>query len=261
MLVDLVSAINHALPRLVATSARRCPGEEVLGPGIGYAFFRPTASASGSTEQFDFGDAEAWSGFRSTTVGILGASAIGAQVARMTEREFGAQVACHDADSMIESRLASDAGRETVAEVLAARALCVALPWTGALTALVQLNTFTSVNARTLLVAWRRSPAFERAIVFLGHRYVEPVQLCNLAAVACVSKFHLVRLFTATLGITPHRYQLLLRMARAKTLLREGAGVTSIAHGLGFADHSHLDRSFRVLMGMTPTQYQQSIRP
>ena len=42
-------------------------------------------------------------------------------------------------------------------------------------------------------------------------------------------------------------------------MLREGAGITHIAHGLGFSDHSHLDRSFRVLMGMTPTQYQQRV--
>lgn len=256
MLVDLVSAINHALPRLVATCAGRSPGDEVLGPGVGYAFFRPPAS--GSAEPFDCGETEAWSSLRSTTVGILGASAIGATVARIAEREFGARVACHDAASIAESGLASAAGSETLAQVLTARALCVALPWTGALTALVQLDKSRSVSARTLLVVWRRSPAFERAIVFLGHRYVEPIQLGNLAAVACVSKFHLVRLFTATLGITPHRYQLLLRMARAKALLREGAGITNIAHGLGFADHSHLDRSFRVLMGMTPTQYQQS---
>jgi len=35
--------------------------------------------------------------------------------------------------------------------------------------------------------------------------------------------------------------------------------VTQIAHGVGFADHSHMDRSFRVLMGMTPTEYRRSV--
>ena len=34
---------------------------------------------------------------------------------------------------------------------------------------------------------------------------------------------------------------------------------THIAQGVGFFDHSHLDRSFRILLGMTPTQYQQSV--
>jgi AraC-like DNA-binding protein len=159
----------------------------------------------------------------------------------------------------VETEPDTDPRSETLARAVAAHVLCVALPWPAALTAQVQWNTFVPVGARTLLVAWRRSAAFERALVYLAHRYDEPVQLGNLAAVACVSKFHLVRLFTATLGITPHRYQLMLRMARAKAMLLEGTRVTQIAHGLGFADHSHLDRSFRTHMGMTPTQYQQSV--
>jgi AraC-like DNA-binding protein len=256
-LVDLVSAINHALPRLVATSARRSPGDEVLGADIGYAFFRPTGS--GIAEQVECKDSEAWSSLRSANVGILGASAAGDAVARIAAREFGARVVRHDAAPLMGTGLDSEGGRGTLAEVLTTQVVCVALPWTDALTAQVRSSQFMHVGARVVLVVWRRSPAFERAIVHLGHRYVEPIALKSLAAVACVSKFHLVRLFTATLGITPHRYQLLLRMARAKSLLREGAGITNIAHGLGFADHSHLDRSFRVLMGMTPTQYQQSI--
>ena len=61
------------------------------------------------------------------------------------------------------------------------------------------------------------------------------------------------------LGTTPHRYQLLLRLSRAKSMLREGICITQIAHGVGFADHSHLDRSFRVLLGMTPTQYRNTV--
>ena len=42
-------------------------------------------------------------------------------------------------------------------------------------------------------------------------------------------------------------------------MLREGVCITQIAHGVGFADHSHLDRSFRVLLGMTPTQYRDTV--
>ena len=47
--------------------------------------------------------------------------------------------------------------------------------------------------------------------------------------------------------------------SRAKSMLREGVCITQIAHGVGFADHSHLDRSFRVLLGMTPTQYRDTV--
>jgi len=256
-LVDLVGSINHALPRLVVASAQRSFDDGLFGANIGYAFFRP--AGSGSIEHFDVGDAQAWAKLRSATIGVLGAGSTGAAVARIAQARLGPDVIRHHWTPTDERE--PDTGRrsEMLARALAAHVLCVALPWPEALTAQVQRSELAPVDARTVLVVWRRSPAFERALVYLGHRYVEPVQLGDLAAVACVSKFHLVRLFTATLGITPHRYQLLLRMGRAKAMLREGTRVTQIAHGLGFADHSHLDRSFRTHMGMTPTQYQQSV--
>jgi AraC-like DNA-binding protein len=257
MLVDLIGSINHALPQLAVASAQRAFDDEILGPNIGYAFLRPTRADA--TEPFDIGGAEMWSSLRSTTVGILGTGAIGDAVVRMAHARSGADGVCHHWDPGSEPEGSVGVRRQTFARVLEARVLCVALPWSEAMTAQVRDSRLAPVNAHTLLVAWRRSPAIERALVYLGHHYVEPILLRNLAAVACTSKFHLVRLFAATLGITPHRYQLLLRLARAKALLREGAPITQIAHGLGFADHSHLNRSFRMLMGMTPTQYQQSI--
>jgi AraC-like DNA-binding protein len=256
-LVDLVSSINHALPRLVAASSHRSYDDELFGANIGYAYFRP--AEPGAFEPSDVDDAQAWSRLRSTTVGILGAGSTGAAVARVAHATIGAEVVRCPWAPTTESGTGVRAHGEPLLRTLAADVLCVALPWPAVLTALVHCNRFAPVVARTLLVAWRRSPAFERALIHLGHRYDEPVQLGNLAAVACVSKFHLVRLFTATLGITPHRYQLMLRMARAKAMLREGTLVTQVAHGLGFADHSHLGRSFRTHMGMTPTQYQQSV--
>ena len=144
-------------------------------------------------------------------------------------------------------------------DILTAPVLCVALPWGGDLPVEMAKNRFHQLNPQLVLVVWRRSRAIERAIAHLGKHYAEPVQLCNLAKIACISKCHLVRLFTATLGMSPHRYQLVLRLSRAKTMLREGTCITQIAQGVGFFDHSHLDRSFRILIGMTPTQYQQSV--
>ena len=38
MFIDLVSAISHALPQLVAASARRAHDEMIFGSKIGYAF-------------------------------------------------------------------------------------------------------------------------------------------------------------------------------------------------------------------------------
>ena len=73
-----------------------------------------------------------------------------------------------------------------------------------------------------------------------------------------MSKFHFVRAFTAIVGVTPHRYHLLLRLAKAKAMLHEGSEIAQVAVQAGFWDQSHFDRSFRLFVGMTPTQYQKN---
>lgn len=258
-LIDFVSAINQALPRLIGHSADLHGQCEILGPNIGRAFLRVAPAGKGATLKLE--EAGAWSALRTTSVGILGLGPVGETVARVA-RSFGADVSGHDVGAAGAADTApcpGDIPRCALNDVLAARVICVALPWHQTIQALVQKRTSIPIDPDVVLVVWKRSAAIERALVHLGQHYLEPVQLQKLADVAGISRFHLVRLFTATLGITPHRYQTLLRLSRAMSMLREGTGITHIAHGVGFADHSHLDRNFRVLMGMTPTQYQQRI--
>jgi AraC family transcriptional regulator len=255
--IDLVSSISHALPRLVAASARRAHDEMVFGSNIGYAFI--PQKRSDTSEPIDIENANTWPSLQATTLGILGTSRIGQVVARTTYQRFGADVIYHGSPASVDIQSCEWGRRQSFDDVLSARAICVVLPWSADLLGQIQKNKFTHVSPKFVLVVWRRSPAIERALIYIGQHYVEPIQLCDLAKVACVSKCHLVRRFTATLGVSPHRFQLLLRLSRAKAMLREGTGITHIAQGVGFFDHSHLDRSFRILLGMTPTQYQQSV--
>ena len=257
ILIDLVSSISHALPRLVAASAGRAHDEMVFGSKIGYAFL-PQKRAD-TSEPIDTENANIWSSLQATTLGIVGIGPIGQAVARTTHQRFGAHVIYHHSAPSADIEFNDWGRRQSFEDVLAARAICVVLPWSADLPGQVQQNKLTQVNPEFVLVAWRRSPAIERALIYVGQHYMEPIQLHDLAKVACVSKCHLVRRFTATLGVSPHRFQLLLRLSRAKAMLREGTSITHIAQGVGFFDHSHLDRSFRTLLGMTPTQYQQSV--
>jgi AraC-like DNA-binding protein len=194
---------------------------------------------------------------RSATVGILGAEAIATAAARSLRLRCGC--ATVDLLSGPANDFDTDAAAEPCRPIQEPRAIMVALPWPEDLSSKLGQAGFRSVEPEVVLVLWRRSPAIERVLVHLGQHFDEQVRLHELADVAGIDKFHLVRRFAATLGVTPHRYQLLLRVSRAKALLREGLRVTQIAHGVGFADHSHMDRSFRVLMGMTPTEYRRSV--
>jgi AraC-like DNA-binding protein len=98
-------------------------------------------------------------------------------------------------------------------------------------------------------------PPIQRAIAFM--RENSEISLSELATAAGLSKFHFLRLFAAHLGVTPHRYQLLLRVARARTLLRNGVEVVDAAFAAGFYDQSHLTRYFHSIVGVPPHRFQR----
>lgn len=99
-------------------------------------------------------------------------------------------------------------------------------------------------------------PAVARARAFLEEHVADHVGLDELAlAAGCVSRFHLVRAFTAEVGLPPHAYQLQLRIARARDLLAMGMPGADVAAELGFADQSHFTRHFRRVLGVTPGAY------
>lgn len=82
-----------------------------------------------------------------------------------------------------------------------------------------------------------------------------PIRLRDLAALAGLSEFHLQRSFRASRGISPHRWILHRRIARAKALIAAGQPLAQIAPACGFDSQSHLTRSFRIATGATPGQY------
>lgn len=75
-----------------------------------------------------------------------------------------------------------------------------------------------------------------------------------------LSKFHVLRTFQKETGLSPRQWAMQLRTRRAQGLLRSGLGVAEVAHDLGFADQSHLNRHFRAAYGITPGRYQSAIR-
>jgi AraC family transcriptional regulator len=83
----------------------------------------------------------------------------------------------------------------------------------------------------------------------------EPIQVAALASVAGRSPFHFSRVFTRSVGLTPHRYVLYLRVQRATELVRHRKlGLAEIAARTGFADQSHLSRWVRRVHGVPLTR-------
>ena len=88
----------------------------------------------------------------------------------------------------------------------------------------------------------------------MGH-LDEPIEVASLASIAGRSPFHFSRVFTRSVGVSPHRYIVYLRLQRAVELVRDGrAGLAQIAACTGFADQSHLSRWVRRVHGVSLTQ-------
>jgi AraC-like DNA-binding protein len=102
--------------------------------------------------------------------------------------------------------------------------------------------------------------AVARARAHLEERYGERVRLQELAEVAHLSPYRLNRVFREEVGVPPHRYQLDLRIDRAKLLLARGQPIAAVAADVGFADQAHLTRNFSRLVGLPPSQYGKNVQ-
>ncbi|MFJ3407590.1 GlxA family transcriptional regulator [Promicromonospora sp. NPDC090134] len=113
--------------------------------------------------------------------------------------------------------------------------------------------------AREMVVYARRNGAEPQASAMLRHRshvddtvhqaqdhidehFARTLPLAALAARAGVAERTLTRAFTRATGVTPLRYQQLLRRERAEHLIEHGATVGSAARTVGFEDSRSLRR-------------------
>ncbi len=98
-------------------------------------------------------------------------------------------------------------------------------------------------------------PQLQRVRECIQDQLQHNLSLSELAAIAGLSRYHLVRSFKQVYGLSPHAFQLNQRINRAKGLLREGRSIVDTANQLGFADQSHFQRNFKKRIALTPRQY------
>jgi AraC-like DNA-binding protein len=87
--------------------------------------------------------------------------------------------------------------------------------------------------------------------------YAAPLDLDRLAAAAGLSKYHFLRLFKATYGLTPGEYVSRRRIERAQDLLRAtNLTVTEVCTAVGFSSLGSFSTRFRALVGESPSEFQ-----
>lgn len=96
--------------------------------------------------------------------------------------------------------------------------------------------------------------AYDAAAFIRGHAR-EPLKLEDVADAVGYSPFHLARMFTATVRMSPMRYLAAQRFQLAKhLLLAEGLSVVDTCHEVGFSSPGTFTRRFREAVGVAPCE-------
>jgi AraC-like DNA-binding protein len=91
---------------------------------------------------------------------------------------------------------------------------------------------------------------------YIDARLASDLSLAELSAHVAMSKYHFLRTFKHTNGMTPHQYIMARRLSAVAMALRSSkASVARIALDHGFSDLSTFNRLFRRVIGITPTAY------
>lgn len=99
----------------------------------------------------------------------------------------------------------------------------------------------------------RRIPAWLRSVrETIASRFAERLTIASLAAGVNVHPTHLARAFRQHYGCTIGELQRELRVDYARRRIAAGDALSNVAADAGFADQSHLTRTFRAVTGLTP---------
>ncbi|RJG06873.1 AraC family transcriptional regulator [Noviherbaspirillum cavernae] len=145
------------------------------------------------------------------------------------------------------------------------------VPWQGA-DALLQANEIThailsellksqSSQRRDLRLKGGLAPAVRRRLAeFIEAHLDRSITLGMLAHIACMSEYHLARMFRISFGMPPHAWIAERRIDCAKQLLKTGTmSLQQIALACGYADLSHFSHRFRAAAGVAPSRYRKAL--
>jgi len=97
----------------------------------------------------------------------------------------------------------------------------------------------------------------ERACKVLDADPQQRMTLAQLSDAVHVSPFHLQRLFSRIVGISPRQYQAAQRAGVLRDALQRGRDVTRATHDAGFGSPSRMYEAVPAELGMTPSAYKR----
>jgi AraC family transcriptional regulator len=99
----------------------------------------------------------------------------------------------------------------------------------------------------------------DRVIDFIGKHLDEELELDELCRIACFSKYHFHRLFTAYTGLPLMGYIKWLRLKRAahQLIVHKEETIINIALDAGFESHESFTRAFKQVCGQSPSEFRR----
>jgi len=99
-----------------------------------------------------------------------------------------------------------------------------------------------------------------RALDHIDRHLDDDLDLATISAVAAFSKYHFHRQFTASFGLSVHRYVQLARLKRAAYQLayRDRDRITDVALGAGYDAPDAFARAFRKRFGQSPSDFRSA---
>ncbi|MGD0614986.1 MAG: AraC family transcriptional regulator [Verrucomicrobiota bacterium] len=99
----------------------------------------------------------------------------------------------------------------------------------------------------------------QQMLDYIHEHYCSPIQLDDLARAVNMNADYVSNLFSATMGMTFHRYLEDLRLARAKSLLRDPLKrVCEVAYAVGYPNPNHFRNVFKTRVGMPPSAWRET---
>lgn len=121
---------------------------------------------------------------------------------------------------------------------------------------LVDASRETTKRSERISPRW-----FETIREYLHENYSESIGLNKLAGIAGVHPTHLARVFRQFENCTAGEYVRKIRIEKARSrMICSKDSLVAIALDTGFSDQSHFTRSFKNIIGITPTEYRRTFK-
>ena len=99
-----------------------------------------------------------------------------------------------------------------------------------------------------------------RAKEYIQAHFYENISVEEISENAYLSTFYLSKVFKRETGISIHKYLNLIRIDKARDLLRSGVTPVTTAVETGFVDQSHFTHWFKRITGVTPSVYRSAYK-